>query len=123
MVVEQSSRAANHPMEVDFDTDKIRILLCEEDFDSYAQMKAVPHLTNHLTTTLVLPVLIEAIHLLNDPTADIPENKWARVLGQRLETLAIGSSATALDKAQHLLSLPIRRALASAQAFLSGPSS
>ncbi|VTT98817.1 Uncharacterized protein OS=Lysinibacillus fusiformis ZB2 GN=C518_2415 PE=4 SV=1 [Gemmataceae bacterium] len=123
MVVEQSGKPVAHPMEADFDADKIRILLCEEDFAAYGDMKAVPHLTNHLTTTLVLPVLIEAIHLLGDEPDAAPENKWAKILSRRLETLAVGSSATALEKAQQLLGLPIRRALASAQTYLAGSSS
>lgn len=118
MVVEQSGKPGDHSMEADFEADKIRILLCEQDFTAYGEMKAVPHLTNHLTTTLVLPVLIEAIHQLDeDDLNGETEHKWAKVLRKRLETLSIGSAATALEKAQQLLGLPIRRALASAQTY------
>ncbi len=122
MVVEQSGKPGVHPMEWDHSQDKIRILLCEEDFAAYRDMKTVPYLTNHLTTTLVLPVLIEAIHLLGDEPDETPENKWAKILGRRLEALTLGPSATALEKAQLVLGLPIRRALASAQTYLAASS-
>lgn len=126
MVVEQSSKAGDLPMEADFGEstgdDKIRILLCESDFKAYGEMKSVPHLTNHLTTTLVLPVLIEALHLLDDPD-DAPTNKWAKILRRRLESMSLGTSATVLEKAQQVLGLPIRRALAAAQTYLAGSSS
>ena len=118
MVVEFSGKPGDHPMEADFDDEKIRILLCEQDFAAYGDMKAVPHLTNHLTTTLVLPVLIEAIHTLGDEPDIASEKKWARILRRRLEGMGLGPSASPLDKAQQLLGLPIRRALASAQTFL-----
>ncbi len=118
MVVEQSGKPGDHSMEADFDADKIRILLCEQDFTAYGEMKAVPYLTNHLTTTLVLPVLIEAIHLIDDDTGEDPDHKWAKVLRYRLDELKLGSAATALEKAQQLLGLPIRRALTSAQSHL-----
>jgi len=117
MVVEESGKAGDHSMEADFDADKIRILLCEQDFTAYGEMKAVPHLTNHLTTTLVLPVLIEAIHQLDDDSEGGTEHKWAKVLRRRIDTLSVSSATTALEKAQQLLGLPIRRALASAQTY------
>ena len=118
MVIVRSTKSGDHSMEVDFDGDpnKILILLSESDFAAYIAMKMVPNLTSHLTTTLVLPVLIEAIHILEEP--EPPDCKWARVLAQRLETLNVGSAASALEKAQRLLELPIKRALASAQTFL-----
>lgn len=118
MVIVRSSKSGDHAMEVDFDGDpnKILILLSEADFAAYVAMKMVPNLTSHLTTTLVLPVLIEAIHVLEG--AEPPDCKWAHVLAQRVETLDIGSAASALEKAQRLLELPIKRALASAQTYL-----
>lgn len=122
MVVERSGKPGDHAMEADFDSDKIRILLCDQDFVAYSEMKSVPQLTNHLTTTLVLPVLVEAIHLLEDENDDGSEHKWVKVLRARLDSLTLGTAADALEKAQQLLGLPIRRALASAQAYLAASS-
>lgn len=116
--VHKSTTTGDHPMDVEFNQDKIRIILCEADHAAYADMKGVPFLTNHLTTTLVLPVLIEAIHHLDpDPEAE-RTLKWEKLLVQRIEGLNLGPVASALEKAQRVLSLPIRRALASAQSFL-----
>lgn len=117
MVVEQSPEAGEHPLRHDPGTDKVRILLCEADFLAYQQMKAVPNLTSHLTTTLVLPVLVQLLHDL--PDEENPgEPKWATLLRQRLAALALPGSADNLEKAQRLLELPIRRALVSAKTQL-----
>ena len=117
MVVVRSADPGDHQMKVEYDRDpnKIEIVLCQTDYDAYNEMKSVPNLTSHLTTTLVLPVLIEAIHILEGP--DAPDCKWANMLNKRLEALDL-KEASALDKAQRLLELPIKRALASAQNFL-----
>lgn len=117
MVVEQSAKPGDHPMEVDFDfrKEKVRILLCEADFVAYRELKGVPHLTNHLTTTLVLPVLVQAIPLVESGGEDVDGCKWAKLLKRRLDDLNAGPASDALSKAQQLLELPIRRALASAK--------
>jgi len=115
--IHQMENAGDHPMEAVFtEPDKIHIRLCEADFVAYREMKTVPHLTDHLTTTLVLPVLVEAIHLLGEE--DLQEFKWAGLLQRRIDSLNLGTAADALRIAQALLNLPIRRALASAKTFL-----
>ena len=116
MVVVKSPHSGDHPMEADFAEDKIRISLCEGDYKTYEQLKSVPKLTSHLTTTLVLPVLVEAIRLLAD-SDDPPTGKWADLLQRQLDALGLAENANALDKAQKLLDLPIKRALASANSY------
>lgn len=99
-------------MQLEPNEDKLRILLCKADFDAYLQMKDVPKLTSLLTTTLVLPALMEAIAILDGN--DVPDTKWANRLQARLDSENLGSGRTSLERAQSLLNLPIRRALASA---------
>ena len=116
MVVERSTRPGLHAMETNVLGDKIGIVLCGQDHDAYRNLKSVKHLTDHLTTTLVLPVLMHAIHLLDDPDA-APDTKWAKTLRTQLETLKLCPTADALEKAQALLDRPILRALAAAVAY------
>ena len=117
MVVDESTKPGDHAMEAEFGDDKIRIVLCKEDFKAYREMKTVPKLTDHLTTTLVLPVLMQAIHHMDDADGT-SESKWARSLRQLLDAKGFGPATDTLEKAQQLLSLPIRRALVAAQALL-----
>jgi hypothetical protein len=122
MVIVASTKDGDHEMELETNLDKIRIVLCKADFQAYSEMKAVPLLTTHLTTTLVLPVLMEAIQLLDDPDGP-PECKWAKLLRRRLDAETFGPASNTLEKAQRLLKFPIRRALESAKAFLDKPGS
>ena len=116
MEVEQSPKPGDQPMEADFYKDKIVILLCESDFVAYRELKVDAKLNGHLTTTLVLPVLIEAIHRLDDED-DGQDFKWGRILRQRIDALPPGSKSDALQKAQALLVGPIHRALTTAKAY------
>jgi len=61
-------------------------------------MKGVHNLTSHLTTTLVLPVLIHAIQMLDRPD-EVQGLKWAERLQTRLDALPLSSAADALEKA------------------------
>jgi len=116
MLVEPSGEAADHALRYDPTGDKILIRLCDSDYADYAAMKATPNLTSHLTTTLVLPVLVEVLHDL-EPEEQPGEPKWKTNLRQRLAGLKLPGAADVLEKAQQLLGLPIRRALRSARAL------
>lgn len=123
MVIEQSSELGDHPMRVEYNSDKIRILLCKSDFQAYSKLKSVPRLTSHLTTTIVLPVLIEALHYIEVESEGLQAFKWYRNLERRIDTLNLGSEQDVLAKAQMLLDMPIRRALAAAESYAVGASS
>lgn len=123
MLIEQSQEVGDHPMKVDYNSDKIRIFLCKTDFKSYSRLKSVPTLTSHLTTTIVLPVLIEALYYIQAQSDDLESFKWYRNLDRRVEALGLGSEQEILTKAQMLLDMPIRRALASADAYAVAASS
>jgi hypothetical protein len=123
MVIEQSTESADHPMRVEYNSEKIRILLCENDFKAYSKLKGIPTLTSHLTTTIVLPVLLEALHYINEDDQGMRAYKWYRVLESRIEVLELQSEQDVLAKAQKLLDMPIRRALAAAESYAAGAAS
>lgn len=116
MVVIESSKPGDHPMEVATDEDKIRIVLCKSDFAAYFKLKGVQKLTDHLSVTLVLPVLIHAIQLLDRPD-EVQGLKWAERLQTRLDALPLSTAADTLEKAQRILDMPIHRALAAAVVY------
>ena len=110
-------------MKVDYNSEKIRILLCKNDFKTYSKLKTVPTLTSHLTTTIVLPVLLEALHYVADDNQGLQAYKWYRNLERRIEVLDLQSEQDVSAKAQKLLDMPIRRALAAAESYAVGVSS
>lgn len=114
MVIEESPRDEEHPMQVEFSTEKICIRLSKPDFARYKKLKSVPVLASHLTTTIVLPVLTEALHLIAQDSTEFEDLKWHRNLKGRLEDLALNSEDDWLNAAQVILDMPIRRAFASA---------
>jgi hypothetical protein len=117
MVIEESPKPDEHPMEVEFSTDKIRIRLCKPDFARYKELKSIPVLASHLTTTIVLPVLAEALRLIKQDDASLADLKWHRNLKGRLEDIGMLNDDDLLKAAQTLLDMPIRRALASAAQY------
>jgi hypothetical protein len=117
MVIEESPKPEEHPMEVEFSSEKIRIRLCKPDFARYKELKAIPTLASHLTTTIVLPVLTEALRLLNEDDASLEDLKWHRNLKGRLEDIGMLGDDDLLKAAQTLLDMPIRRALAAAAQY------
>jgi len=117
MVIEESPRPDDHPMEVEYSTDKIHIRLCKSDFARYRQLKSIPVLASHLTTTIVLPVLTEALHLIAHGESEFEDLKWYRNLTGRLEELGLKDEEDLLRASQILLDMPIRRAFASAAQY------
>ena len=120
MIIERSSHEGDHLMTVDLGSEKIRILLCKGDFDAYGKLKLIPALTSHLTTTIVLPVLIEALHAIEDGRQGYDHLKWHKNLQRRIEILGLGTDLDALTKAQRILDMPIRRALGAAESYAVG---
>ena len=118
MQVEESSKDGDHPMEVDYDSsNKIRILLCKQDFGRYKNLKHIPALASHLTTTIVLPVLLRALVLARDEESGVQNSGWCINLKTRMESMNLEAESEELTIAQSLLDMPIRRALASAEQY------
>ncbi len=117
MVVEESSKPDDHPMDVDFNGEKIKIRLCKQDFLRYKELKSNTLLATHLTTTIVLPVLTEALHVIRAEGGGYDSLKWYRNLSGRLADLGLSENEEYLTTAQVLLDMPIRRAFAAATTY------
>lgn len=118
MQIDAAPEDGDLPMRIDFSGSKIRILLSKEDFKSYKLMRHNEGLSSMLTTSIVLPALIETLHYIEDVGAgdeaeDLESLKWYRVIARRIEALAIKDDDK-LVKAQKLLELPVKRALMTA---------
>jgi hypothetical protein len=113
MQIEEASEDGELPMRVDFNGDKIRIILSKADFKDYKLLKAQEGVSAALTTTIVLPVLVEALHFWKADEAGGKEDslRWMRALRSRITSLELESESDNLILAQKLLELPLRRAL------------
>jgi hypothetical protein len=115
MQIAEASEDGDLPMRVDFNGDKIVIFLSKKDFADYKLLKAHEGVAGPLTTTLVLPVLVEAIHVLPESDADEDGRRWVRMLVRRIEKLRLKRDTEPIVLAQELLELPVKRALASSR--------
>lgn len=115
MQIQESTKDGDAPMQVDFNGDKILIILSKQDFKDYKLLKNHEGVAGPLTTTVVLPVLVEALHQLKDEGEDEPGLRWARVLNRKLESLNLQDESDCLVAAQKLLELPLKRSLAASR--------
>lgn len=116
MQISESPQDGDIPMDVSFDEEKIIIWLSKKDFADYKTLKLNEAVRGPLTTTIVLPVLIEALRLIADESAEYDDDKrWVRALKQRIKKVGETTNKQPLFLAQKLLELPVKRALSSAR--------
>ncbi len=111
MQVQESIEEGDLPMKAEFNGDKIVIILSKKDFADYKQLKAHESLAVPLTTTIVMPVLLEALHALKEEGDE--DRRWIRALRRRMDDLQLKPETDPLEIAQTLLELPVKRSLAS----------
>jgi hypothetical protein len=116
MQINESPKEGDIPMEPTFDGDKIVIFLSKNDFADYKVLKNHEGVRGPLTTTIVLPVLVEALHILKEDSLGIDDSRrWVRALSRRIEVMSLGSESQPLLLAQRLLELPVKRSLTSSR--------
>jgi hypothetical protein len=109
------------PMTADFIGDKIVVYLSKKDFADYHYLKQYESLAVPLTTAIVVPVLIEALHeLQRDDAEEDDDRRWVRVLRRRLDDLSLKLDGDPLTLVQEILELPVKRSLASARTVAEG---
>lgn len=116
MQINESPKDGDIPMEPLFDGEKIVIFLSRSDFADYKILKLHDGVRGPLTTTIVLPVLVEALHILKEESDGVDDaRRWVRALARRIEALSLSVDSQPLLLAQKLLELPVKRALSSAR--------
>jgi hypothetical protein len=116
MQINESPKDGDIPMEPSFEGDKIVIFLSKSDFADYKLLKLHEGVAGPLTTTIVLPVLAEALHILKEESEGMDDTRrWVRALTRRIESLHLANETQALLLAQKLLELPVKRALSSSR--------
>ena len=118
MQVRQHPAGGDMPMAVDFNDEKITILLSARDFENYKIVRAAKPLSATVVAALVLPVLMEALRTLQENHSEYESLRWCRCLKRRVEHVGFDLASEPLTLAQRLLELPIRRALMNARTVL-----
>lgn len=118
MQVRQHPADGDVPMGVDFNDEKITVLLSARDFENYKIVRAAKPLSATVVATLVLPALMEALRILQEGDSEYESLRWCRCLKRRLEHVGLDLASEPLIVAQKLLELPIRRALMNARTVL-----
>lgn len=113
MQIREADEEGDLPMRVDYSGDKIVVVLAKRDFTDYKLLRANEGISGPLTTTIVLPVLIEALHILKEDEEEEPPCRWMRILLRRKAELP--NQSDILEIAQVLLELPVRRSLNAAR--------
>lgn len=116
MQINESPKDGDIPMEPSFDGEKIVIFLSKGDFADYKVLKLHEGVRGPLTTTIVLPVLVEALHILKEESEGMDDTRrWVRALARRIDSLGLADESQPLLLAQKLLELPVKRALSSSR--------
>lgn len=97
--------------------DKIKILLCEKDYESYKKVANSPRLQPVLHSMIIIPALVYVFELLRrEEFENYEDNRWFRAIRKTLknngielteENLVIYSS---IELAQKILDMPLSRA-------------
>ncbi len=116
VIAKNTDNKANQ-IEVDYENDRIIILLTNVLFNNYNLLN-----NDHaeiLHSSIALPVLVEAINIYREANSKSDDNDtteftmWQKMLGEILEGLEISQSANSLETAMQILQSPIDRCLSS----------
>jgi hypothetical protein len=120
MEIHEAYQDGDLPMRVDYNGPKIQIVLSKKDFADYKLLKNMEGVSVALTTAIVLPVLMEAIHVTQDDLDD--DLRWVRALRRRIESMELKPDGEPLELAQQILELPVKRTFGSARMLAEGAS-
>jgi len=100
----------NHPMQLEYDDEKLLIRLSIEDFKSYQLFYSNELLSLGLHSSIVLPALAEAIRFITDDenSEGLESKRWYVILDKLIRQ---NKSSNPLSTAQKILELPIKRTL------------
>jgi hypothetical protein len=114
MQITETHKDGDQPMQVQYGGQKILIELSKKDFDDYKRLKTTDGVSTALTMGIVLPVLVDAIYMLQKSEED-DDLRWVRSLKRRIDSVGMKLEDDPLEVAQRILELPLKRTFASAR--------
>jgi|ERR1700723_2100704 hypothetical protein len=114
MQITETHKDGDQPMQAQYGGQKILIELSKKDFEDYKRLKATEGVSTALTMGIVLPVLVDAIYILQKSDED-DDLRWVRNLKRRIDGVEMKLEDNPLEIAQRILELPLKRTFASAR--------
>jgi len=100
----------NHegPMEIDYEPDKITMILSKTDWKNYMDVRGQKDAEGILHSSIVFPVLIDAIHQVQNGNDDYCEKNWFGRLEAIIDAKGLRDKEP-FDAAQKILENPVAR--------------
>ncbi|MEI8213514.1 MAG: hypothetical protein WCI02_15305, partial [Planctomycetota bacterium] len=96
---------------INWDNDRIQIWLPERDYELYSHMRKSPSFIAIQLSSIILPVLMQAIEIVAESGAEFESRRWYYNLRHRMTQKSIAIDGNSFESAQHLLDFPVRRTL------------
>lgn len=105
------------PVEVDYTDDKIAVVLSKSDWHNYMSVRGQKTTEGVLHASVVLPVLIDAVHQVKQQISDYEDANWYVRIQAILEARGLNNK-TPFEIAQKILENPINRGFKSLNEIL-----
>ncbi|MEX1028327.1 MAG: hypothetical protein WD049_10055 [Candidatus Paceibacterota bacterium] len=94
-----------------WDTDRIQIWLPERDYGLYCQIRKSPSFISIQLSSIILPVLMQAVEMVASREAEYEHTRWHDNLIHRMNQKNVPLDGNPFESAQQLLDYPIRETL------------
>ena len=98
------------PLQVDYDSDKITIILSKADWKKYLGVRGQKPAEGIIHGSIVFPVLVDAVHKVQDPESEYSEKNWFARMEAIMEAKGL-SDKDPVEVAQKILENPSSRSL------------
>lgn len=94
ILIKEDKRKEASPVDVDLSSDKINVYLNSDLYDEYRKLREFPDLRLYLSTTIVMPAVIEALYeIKNNPELD-RDKRWVTSIERVLKKMNIDLYST-----------------------------
>lgn len=105
------------PMQIDYETDKITVILSKDDWKNYLDVRSQKLAESILHSSIVFPVLIDAIHQVRNADSDYENMNWFGRLETILDAKGLREKEP-FEAAQKILENPVNRSFQSIGSLL-----
>jgi hypothetical protein len=98
------------PVQIDYETEKITVILSKTDWGNYLAVRGNNHAVGVLHSAIVLPVLVDAIHQVQNERSEYSDSPWFGRLDAILEAKGLRKKEP-FEAAQKILDNPASRGL------------
>lgn len=94
ILIKEDKRKSASPVDVDLSSDKINVYLNSDLYDEYRKLREFPDLRLYLSTTIVMPAVIEALYEIKNNTELDRDKRWVTSIERVLKKMNIDLYST-----------------------------